>query len=50
LTSTTIRHLGRLGVVERLGRLRHHAVVGHDHQDRDVGSLGSTGRMAVNAS
>ena len=31
------RHVGRLGVVERLDRLRHDAVVGRDHQDRDVG-------------
>ena len=37
------RHLGRLGVVDRLDRLRHHAVVGRDHEDRDVGRLGATG-------
>ena len=37
------RHVGRLGVVERLDRLRHHAVVGRDHQDRDVGDLRTTG-------
>ena len=37
------RHVGRLGVVERLDRLRHDAVVGRDHQDRDVGGLGTTG-------
>ena len=36
------RHVGRLGVVERLDRLRLHAVVGRDHQDRDVGDLGTT--------
>ena len=37
------RHLGRLGVVERLDRLRHDAVVGRDDQDHDVGGLGTTG-------
>ena len=37
------RHLGRLGVVQRLDRLRHDAVVGRDHQDDDVGGLGTTG-------
>src|SRR6266536_1781437 len=37
------RHLGRLGVVERLDRLRHDAVVGGDHQHDDVGHLGTTG-------
>ena len=37
------RHLGRLGVVERLDRLRHHTVVGRDHEDRDVGRLRTTG-------
>ena len=37
------RHVGRLGVVERLDGLRHHAVVGRDHQDHDVGDLGTTG-------
>ena len=37
------RHAGGLGVVERLDRLRHDAVVGRDHQDRDVGRLGTTG-------
>ena len=37
------RHLGGLGVVERLDRLRHHAVVGRDHEDRDVGRLRTTG-------
>ena len=37
------RHLGRLGVVERLDRLRLHAVVGRDDEDRDVGDLGTTG-------
>ena len=37
------RHVGRLGVVERLDGLRLHAVVGRDHQDRDVGDLRTTG-------
>ena len=36
------RHVGRLGVVERLNRLRHDAVVGCDHEDRDVGHLRTT--------
>ena len=37
------RHVGRLGVVERLDRLRHHAVVGRDHQHHDVGGRRTTG-------
>ena len=37
------RHVGRLGVVQRLDRLRHHTVVGRDHEDRDVGRLRTTG-------
>src|SRR6266545_1888848 len=37
------RHVRRLGVVQRLDRLRHHTVVGRDHQDGDVGRLGATG-------
>jgi hypothetical protein len=37
------RHSGRLGVVERLDGLRHHAVVGRDHEDRDVRRLRATG-------
>ncbi len=37
------RHLGRLRVVQRLDRLRHHAVVGRDNQHDDVGGLGTTG-------
>ena len=28
-------------MVDRLDRLRHHAVIGGDHQDRDVGGLGA---------
>ena len=35
------RHAGRLGVVDRLDRLRHQAVVGRDHQDDDVGDVGA---------
>ena len=42
-TATTIGTLRRLGVVERLDRLRLHAVVGGHHQDRDVRHLGTTG-------
>ena len=37
------RHVGRLRVVDGLHRLRHDAVVGRDHQDRDVGGLRTTG-------
>ena len=37
------RHVRRLGVVERLHRLRHDAVVGGDHEDREVGHLRTTG-------
>ena len=37
------RHLGGAGVVDRLDRLGHHAVVGGDHQHHDVGGLGATG-------
>src|SRR5215217_2942939 len=37
------RHIGRLRVVDGLHRLRHDAVVGCDHQDRDVGGLGASG-------
>jgi hypothetical protein len=43
LTATTIGTFGRLRVVERLDRLRHDAVVGRDHQDRDVGGLRTAG-------
>ncbi len=35
------RHLGRLGVVDGLDRLRHDAVVGRHHDGRDVGDLGA---------
>ena len=35
------RHLGRLGVVDRLEGLGHDAVVRRNHQDRDVGHLGA---------
>ena len=37
------RHLGRLGVADRLERLGHHAVVGGDHDHRDVGHPGAAG-------
>src|SRR5690606_23119406 len=37
------RCLGRLGVVDRLHRLRHDAVVGRHHDHRDVGRAGTTG-------
>src|SRR3954463_8640810 len=37
------RHLGGLGVVERLDRLWHDAVVGRDDQDDDVGDLRASG-------
>ena len=37
------RHVGRLRVVDGLHRLRHDAVVGGDHQDRDVGGLRAAG-------
>ena len=37
------RHLGRLGVIDRLDGLRHDAVVGGHHQDDDVGNVGAAG-------
>ena len=37
------RHVGGLGVVERLDGLGHHAVVGRDHQHDDVGGVGAAG-------
>ena len=37
------RHVGRLRVVDGLDRLRHDAVIGRDHQDRDVGDLRAAG-------
>src|SRR5690606_3865898 len=37
------RHVGRLGVAERLDRLRLHAFVGRDHQHRDVRGLRASG-------
>src|ERR1043165_5755437 len=36
-------HAGVLGVRQRLEGLRHHAVVGRDHQHDDVGGLGAAG-------
>ena len=41
LTATTMRDLRRLGVVDRLDRLRHRPVVGGDDQHDDVGHLGA---------
>ena len=35
------RHLGRLGVIDRLDRLRHDAIVGGNHEHDDVGDLGA---------
>ena len=35
------RDLGRARVVDRLDGLGHHAVVGRDHEDRDVGGVGA---------
>jgi hypothetical protein len=35
------RHLGGTRVLDRLDRLRHHAVVGRHHQHDDVGELGA---------
>ena len=37
------RHLGRLGVADRLDRLLHDAVVGGDDQHDDVGDIGAAG-------
>ena len=37
------RHLRRLGVVDRLYCLRHHAVVGGDNQHDNIGDFGTTG-------
>lgn len=36
------RHIGRLGVVDRLDRLRHDAVIGGNHQNGNVGRLSAT--------
>ena len=41
LIATMIGTLGGLGVVDRLDRLGHDAVVGRHHQDDDVGDLGA---------
>ena len=43
LSATTIGTLGRLGVGDRLDGLGHHAVVGGDDQDDDVGDVGAAG-------
>ena len=37
------RHVGGAGVVDRLDRLRHHAVVGGDDDHDDVGDVGAAG-------
>ena len=37
------RHIGRLGMVECLNCLGHDAIIGRDHQHRDVGGLGTAG-------
>src|SRR5580658_2167981 len=37
------RHAGRLRMVQRLGGLRLHAVVGRHHEDHEVGGLGAAG-------
>ena len=43
LTATTIGTDGGLGVVDGLDGLRHDAVVGRDHEHRDVRDLGAAG-------
>jgi hypothetical protein len=43
LIATMIGTLRRPGVVDRLDRLRHDAVVGRHHQDDDVRRLGAAG-------
>ena len=35
------RHFGRLGVIDRLDRLRHQAVISSHHQDDDIGRIGT---------
>ena len=35
------RHAGRLGVADRLDRLRHQPVVGRHHQHNDIGDIGA---------
>ena len=37
------RHVGRPRVIDRFPGLRHHAVVGRDHEDDDVGDLRAAG-------
>ena len=41
-----IGHVGGLGVVDGFEGLRHHAVVGGNHDDDDVGDLGAAGTHA----
>ena len=43
LMATMTGHVGRLGVLDGLDRLRHHAVVGRDHEDHDVGHVRPAG-------
>jgi len=40
------RNLGRVGVIDSFQGLRHHAVIGRDHQHHDIGRLGPTGTHA----
>ena len=40
------RNLGRLGVIDRFKRLRHHAVVGGNHDHHDVRHLGAASAHA----
>ncbi len=35
------RHPGGLGVIDGFDGLRHHAVIGGNHQNHDVGDLGA---------
>ena len=37
------RNAGRLGVLDGFDGLRHDAVIGRHHQDRDIGRLGAAG-------
>jgi len=42
-TVAELQKLGGARVIDRFDRLRHHAVVGRDHQHHDVGDLGAAG-------
>ena len=48
--ATTSGTSGRLRMLHRFLRLRHHAVVGRDDQHHDVGDLGAARAHRVNAS